>query len=104
MENIMLRLRQCFFNEPSCNDENQLIDSLCLQMRAALDKEQKRLLLKILDSKDAICERTSLEAITYGFKLAMEIQNSIYFKDEDLSEGGLSFRPLPSSQESYEGR
>lgn len=58
---------------PSDAESEELRRSLSGQ----LTKEQRRLLLRIVDRKDLYCERVSQESFVAGFRLAWVIANEL---------------------------
>ena len=74
MADYMKALWEQFYGfVPSDTESEELRRNLSGQ----LTKEQRRLLLRIVDRKDLYCERVSQESFTAGFRLAWGIMNSM---------------------------
>lgn len=81
MENILCNL---FFenfrkNRVKCNEENQRIRSNLGILKKTLSNNQKRLLLRVIDDKDLICEKTARDNYIGGFRAASKIMIEILY-------------------------
>ena len=85
MENIMQILKQRFFNEPACAELREQAEHNHQQLREVLSPEDRKLVLRLVDAKDAQQNETSLAAFTCGFRVATEIYKEA-FADGTLSE------------------
>lgn len=70
----MRELKKCFYGEMSGNHEAEQIHQ---QLVEELSKEQRGLLLKLIDSKDRQCDEIALECFIEGFRLAAGISKEL---------------------------
>ena len=70
MHDYMRTLQQRFFREPRCENLRRTVEDTCGDFLKGMSDEDKRKLLLIVDSMDAIREEVSLASFVAGFKLA----------------------------------
>ena len=80
MENKLLKeLYDCFYVRPELNEQENEGEECHKALIAALEKPERRLVLRIIDAQDSIREQTSLDSFMAGFELAwrlsIELQN-----------------------------
>jgi len=65
------------------------IDSSHRTLSAELSKEQRRTLLKIIDSKDSLAEIQSVDSFIRGFQLAAQLAAELrHYSTESLTSEG----------------
>lgn len=80
MENELLkRLYECFYTPPKFSEQENEVEECHKALIAALEKPERKLVLRIIDAQDNIKEETSLDSFIAGFELAwrlsIELQN-----------------------------
>ena len=88
MYDYMQALKQRFFRKPRCEELRQTVDITCKELFTRMGDEDKRKLLLIVDSMDAIRDEVSLASVMAGFKLAGGISreletDGLYSYDEE---------------------
>ena len=88
MYDYMQALKQRFFRKPRCEELRQTVDITCKELFTRMGDEDKRKLLLIVDSMDAIRDEVSLASFMAGFKLAWGISreletDGLYSYDEE---------------------
>ena len=92
MHDYMRALQQRFFREPRCEDLRQTVEDTCGEFLKGMSDKDKRKLLLIVDSMDAIREEVSLESFIAGFKLAWGISRELEtdglysFDEEEMTQ------------------
>ena len=80
MERKLLRaLYDCFYTRPRFDEQENEVEECHKALIAALEKPERKLVLRIIDAQDFIIELTSLDSFIAGFELAwrlsIELQN-----------------------------
>ena len=88
MHDYMQALQQRFFRVPRCEDLRGIVEDTCGELLKRMSDEDKRKLLLIVDSMDAIRDEVSLASFVAGFKLAWGISreleaDGLYSYDEE---------------------
>lgn len=88
MHDYMRALQQRFFQKPQCEEIRQTVDTTSKELFTRMGDEDKRKLLLIVDSTDAIRDEVSLASFMAGFKLAWGISreletDGLYSYDEE---------------------
>ena len=88
MHDYMQALQQRFFRKSQCEELRQTVEETCKELLARMGDEDKRKLLLIVDSMDAIRDEVSLASFIAGFKLAWGISreletDGLYSYDEE---------------------
>ena len=92
MHDYMRALQQRFFRKPQCVDLRQTVEETCKELFTRMDDEDKRKLLLIVDSMDAIRDEVSLASFMAGFKLAwgisreLETDDLYSFDEEEMTQ------------------
>ena len=91
MHDYMRALQQRFFRKPQCEDLRGIVEDTCGEFLKRMSDEDKRKLLLIVDSMDAIRDEVSLASFIAGFKLAWGISreleaDGLYSFDEEETE------------------
>ena len=77
MHDYMRALQQRFFRKPLCEDLRRTVEDTCGEFLKRMNDEDKRKLLLIVDSMDAIRDEVSLASFVAGFKLAWGISREL---------------------------
>ena len=92
MHDYMRALQQRFFRKPQCEDNRQTVEETCREFLTRMGDEDKRKLLLIVDSMDAIRDEVSLASFIAGFKLAWGISRELEtdglysFDEEEMTQ------------------
>jgi len=89
----MERLYDNFYRHPSLMEEERRICSNEALLKRDLTKWQKKILLRIIDDKNLICEKTSLDSFEKGFCLGVKLTTEIYEFNGVLSDEHLDRTP-----------
>lgn len=85
MNDYTKALHQRFYREPENTEEEQAMEQA---LKAILDREQRKLLLALVNAQSLWQERTSLESFTAGLRLGLGIAGELepYSFDYDQEE------------------
>ena len=92
MHDYMQALQQRFFRIPRCDDLRMTVENTCGEFLKRMSDEDKRKLLLIVDSMDAIRDEVSLASFIAGFKLAWGISRELEtdglysFDEEEMTQ------------------
>ena len=92
MHDYMRALQQRFFRKPQCEDNRQTVEETCKELFARMGDEDRRKLLLIVDSMDAIRDEVSLASFVAGFNLAWGISRELEtdglysFDEEEMTQ------------------
>ena len=74
MEHKLLKdLYDCFYTPPQLSVERQEVEECHRALIKALEKPERRLVLRIIDAKDHIIADTSIDSFISGFRLAWKL-------------------------------
>ena len=72
MENKLLKeLYDCFYIRPELDEQENEVEKCHKALIAALEKPERKLVLRIIDAQNLIIEQTSLDSFIAGFELAL---------------------------------
>ena len=77
MNDYTRALHQRFCHEPENTEEEQEMDRAEQALKATLDREQRKLLLALINAQSLWQERTSLESSTAGLRLGLGIAREL---------------------------
>ena len=87
MYEYIRELHRLFNVQPSCAEQMTQAESLKTDLKKHLGEEERKLLLRILDTRDVIDYEISLESFAAGFRLAYgltrELESSGRFSYEE---------------------
>ena len=88
MNDYTKALHQRFCQEPEGTEEEQEMDRAEQALKATLNREQRKLLLALINAQSLWQERTSLESFTAGLQLGLGIAGELgpYSFDDDQEE------------------
>ena len=74
MENELLkRLYDCFYTPPELSEQENEVEECHKALIAALEKPERKLVLRIIDAQDSIIEQTSIDSFIAGFELWLSL-------------------------------
>lgn len=87
MENELLKgLYDCFYTPPELSEQEDEVEECHKALISALEKPERKLVLRIIDAQDSIIELTSLDSFIAGFELAWKLSMELH-----NDENGRSF-------------
>ena len=79
MENELLkRLYDCFYTPPELSEQENEVEECHKALIAALEKPERKLVLRIIDAQNSIIEQTSLDSFITGFELAWRLSIELH--------------------------
>ena len=96
MENKLLKeLYDCFYVRPELDEQENEVEECHKAVIAALEKPERRLVLRIIDTQTHIIGARSLDSFLCGFRLAWELAGELNHYQEN--------RHLSSAEEAETG-
>ena len=88
MNDYTRSLHQRFCQEPENTEKEQEMDRAEQALKATLDREQRKLLLALINAQSLFQERTSLESFAAGLRLGLGLAGELepYSFDDDQEE------------------
>ncbi len=85
MNDYTRALHQRFYREPENTEEEQEMEQAEQALKATLNREQRKLLLALVNAQSLWQERTSLESFVAGLRLGLGIAGELepYSFDDD---------------------
>lgn len=78
MSSIIDRLFYNYYKPPEFADEQEHIDEAESSLKQDFSKLQRKLLLRITDNMDLVCEKTSRHSFQVGFILGCQLGAEVY--------------------------
>ena len=86
MENELLKgLYDCFYTPPELSEQENEVEECHKALIAALEKPERKLVLRIIDAQDSIIELTSLDSFIAGFELAWRLSIELHNDETERS-------------------
>ena len=96
MTELLKGLYDCFYTPPVLTSERQEVKECHRALIKALEKPERRMVLRIIDAKDHIIADTSIDSFISGFQLAWRLSAELNnYEHERLASprvGGLDAR------------
>ena len=88
MNDYTRALHQRFYQEPENTEEEREMDRTEQALKATMDREQRKLLLALVNTQSVWQERVSLESFAAGLRLGLGIAGELepYSFDDDQEE------------------
>ena len=78
MENELLKgLYDCFYTPPELSEQENEVEECHKALIAALEKPERKLVLRIIDAQNLMIEQRSVDSFICGFRLALEMANEL---------------------------
>lgn len=91
MAHIIERLYDSFYRRPKLMEEEHRLRSNEALLKRDFSKWQKKVLLRIIDDKNLICEKVSMDSFEKGLRLGLMLATEVYeLKDvpsDEYSDG-----------------
>lgn len=90
----MKALHQRFFWEPDVREIDEDIENARRKVQNFLDRERRRILMRLVDAQNLLREETSVASFMAEFKLAwgiaqeLETDDLYFFKQEEANQSG----------------
>ena len=97
MNKTLTALYNSFYTPPQAADTRTELQDIHRQLILKLDKPERRLVLRLIDTKDRLTEETSVDSFVCGFRLAWRLANEL----NSYPESG---RPTRSGQTEQDAR
>ena len=81
MNKLFKDLYNCFYTPPEFSSEQQEVEECHQALIKALERPERRLVLRIIDAKDHIIEDTSIDSFISGFRLAWKLSAELNHYD-----------------------
>ena len=95
MENELLKdLYDYFYVRPELDEQENEVEECHKALIAALEKPERKLVLRIIDAQDSITEQTSLDSFIAGFELAWRLSIELH---NDKNERSVSYQTRRAS-------
>ena len=86
MENELLKgLYDYFYTPPELSEQENEVEECHKALIAALEKPERKLVLRIIDAQDSIIELTSLDSFIAGFELAWRLSAELHNDENERS-------------------
>ena len=86
MEKKLLRtLYDCFYIRPEFDEQENEVRQCHKELIAALEKPERKLVLRIIDAQDYIKTETSLDSFIAGFELAWKLSAELHNDENERS-------------------
>ena len=95
MYELLEMLYENYCTVPDTMRQSKTVEANYFKLKETLDKSELKLLLRIIDSKDDICDETSFDSFASGFRLAWRLYAEI--REYDKS------RPIPARSPNLDG-
>lgn len=86
MVQIMEQFYDNFYRQPKFTEENRRLHSNEALLKRNFSKWQKKILLRIIDDKNLICDKVSLDSFKAGLCFGLRLTTEIYAL-KDISSG-----------------
>ena len=86
MENKLLKdLYDYFYVRPELDEQENEVDECHKALIAALEKPERKLVLRIIDAQNYITEQTSIDSFIAGFELAWRLSMELHNNENERS-------------------
>ena len=86
MENKLLKeLYDHFYIRPELDEQENEVEECHKALIEALEKPERKLVLRIIDAQDSIREQTSLDSFVAGFELAWRLSAELHNDENERS-------------------
>lgn len=87
MEKLIKGLYDCFYTPPEFSEQKQEVEECHQALIKALEKPERRLVLRIIDTQNLMIEERSIDSFISGFELAWQLSMELnqYEKERSVS-------------------
>ena len=82
MDKLLKALYDSFYTPLPMHDIQREVEDAHRQLIQALDKPERKLVLRIIDAKDHVAETRSIDSFICGFELAWKLSAELNLYDE----------------------
>ena len=73
MNNLLKNLYDCFYTPPEFSEQKREVEECHQALIKALEKPERRLVLRIMDAQSLMAENRSIDSFISGFELAWQL-------------------------------
>lgn len=73
MNNLLKNLYDCFYTPPEFSEQKREVEECHQALIKALEKPERRLVLRIMDAQSLMAEKRSIDSFISGFELAWQL-------------------------------
>ena len=87
MKTLLKDLYDCFYAPPEFSEQKQEVEECHQALIKALEKPERRLVLRIMDAQSLMAEERSMDSFISGFELAWQLSMELnqYEKERSVS-------------------
>lgn len=85
MNELLKAMYDTFYKPITAKEQNKEIDECHQQLIAALDKPERRLVLRIIDAKDHIIEDSTMDGFFFGFRMGCQLAIELKMNEKAYS-------------------
>ena len=87
MNNLLKNLYDCFYTPPEFSEQKREVEECHQALIKALEKPERRLVLRIMDAQSLMAEKRSIDSFISGFELAWQLSMELnqYRKERSVS-------------------
>ena len=87
MNNLLKNLYDCFYTPPEFSEQTREVEECHQALIKALEKPERRLVLRIMDAQSLMAEKRSIDSFISGFELAWQLSMELnqYEKEHSVS-------------------
>ena len=87
MNNLLKNLYDCFYTPPEFSEQKREVVECHQALIKALEKPERRLVLRIMDAQSLMAEKRSIDSFISGFELAWQLSMELnqYEKERSVS-------------------
>ena len=87
MNNLLKNLYDCFYTPPEFSEQKREVEECHQALIKALEKPERRLVLRIMDAQSLMAEKRSIDSFISGFELAWQLSMELnqYEKERSVS-------------------
>ena len=95
MNKTLIALYESFYTPPQAAETRAEIEALHKHLSLKLDKPERKMALRLIDAKDHLAEKMSIDSFICGFRLAWQLANEL----NSYPENGRPARPDMTGQD-----
>ena len=85
MNNLLKNLYDCFYTPPEFSEQKREVEECHQALIKALEKPERRLVLRIMDAQSLMAEKRSIDSFISGFELAWRLSMELNQHEKERS-------------------
>ena len=85
MNNLLKNLYDCFYTPPEFSEQKREVEECRQALIKALEKPERRLVLRIMDAQSLMAEKRSIDSFISGFELAWRLSMELNQHEKERS-------------------